>query len=48
MCPGQRPLSESMIAAKEEVMTTRFTVGAEALIAFRMPVVPIMAFEKVS
>lgn len=33
----------SMIAAKEEVMTTRLTVGALLLIAFRIPVVPIMA-----
>lgn len=32
-----------MIAAKEEVTTTRLTVGALLLIAFRIPVVPIMA-----
>ena len=32
-----------MMAAKEEVMTTLFTVGALALIALRMPVVPLMA-----
>lgn len=33
----------SMIAAKEEVITTRLTVGALLLTAFRIPVVPIMA-----
>jgi hypothetical protein len=33
----------SMIAAKEEVTTIRLTVGALLLIAFRIPMVPIMA-----
>jgi hypothetical protein len=32
-----------MIAADDEVMTTRFTDGAYALIDLRMPVVPLMA-----
>lgn len=32
-----------MMEAKEEVMTTRVTEGAEALRALRMPVVPITA-----
>jgi len=32
-----------MIAAKEEVTTIRLTVGALLLIAFRIPMVPIMA-----
>jgi hypothetical protein len=32
-----------MIEAKEEVITTRFTLGADFLIDFKMPVVPIMA-----
>jgi hypothetical protein len=31
------------MAAKEEVITTRFTEGAFFLMAFRIPVVPIMA-----
>jgi hypothetical protein len=31
------------MAAKEEVMTTRFTVGALFLIAFKIPVVPFTA-----
>jgi hypothetical protein len=32
-----------MMAAKDEVMTTRRTEGAELAIAFKMPVVPITA-----
>jgi hypothetical protein len=31
------------IAAKEDVMTTILTVGADALIDLRMPVVPMIA-----
>lgn len=37
---GLEPLT---IEAKEEVMTTRLTVGAFFLIALSMPVVPMMA-----
>ena len=36
-------LLRSIIAAKEDVMTTLLTVGALFLIALRIPVVPIMA-----
>ena len=36
------------IAAKEDVMTTRFTDGAEALMALRIPVVPLIAGSKKS
>lgn len=36
-------LEPSTIEAKEEVMTTRLTVGAFFLMAFKMPVVPMMA-----
>ena len=36
------------MAAKLLVMTTRFTVGALFLIAFRMPVVPMIAETGVS
>lgn len=32
-----------MIEAKEEVITTRLTVGAALAMDLRMPVVPIMA-----
>jgi hypothetical protein len=32
-----------MIAAKDEVRMTRFTVGANALMALRIPVVPLTA-----
>lgn len=32
-----------MMAAEDEVMTTRFTDGPYALIDLRMPVVPLMA-----
>jgi hypothetical protein len=32
-----------MMEAKEEVITTRFTVGAFFLMAFSIPVVPIIA-----
>jgi hypothetical protein len=35
----------SKIEAKEEVTTTRFTEGACALIAFKMPRVPSSALE---
>ena len=31
------------MAAKEDVMTTRFTWGADLAIALRIPVVPLMA-----
>lgn len=36
------------IEANEEVMTTLFTVGAWALMAFRIPVVPLIAGSKKS
>jgi hypothetical protein len=39
--PG--PLPESTIAAKEEVITTRLTVGALFLIDRRIPIVPLIA-----
>lgn len=32
-----------MMAAKDDVMTTRLTVGADFLMDFKMPVVPITA-----
>lgn len=40
------PLEPSIIDAKDEVMTTRFTVGAFFLMALRIPVVPIIAGSK--
>ena len=40
--PGGLPSGLTM-AAKEEVITTRVTVGALALMALRMPRVPFMA-----
>jgi hypothetical protein len=43
VCSGQLPLKGLTIEAKEEVITTRLTLGADFLIDFRMPVVPIMA-----
>lgn len=41
-CPAGLPAG-SWIAAKEDVITTRFTVGANRWIALRMDVVPFMA-----
>lgn len=38
----------SFMAAKDEVMTTRLTVGAFFLVAFRIPIVPITAIKAVS
>src|ERR1700712_5234175 len=43
VCSGQNPLSALTMAAKDDVITTRLTVGALFLIDFKMPVVPIMA-----
>jgi hypothetical protein len=40
---GQLPLNGLTMLAKEEVMTTRLTVGADFLMDLRTPVVPIMA-----
>lgn len=40
---GQLPLGPFTIEAKDEVMTTCFTVGAFFLIDFSMPVVPMTA-----
>lgn len=40
---GSASLASDRMDAKEEVMTTRFTPGADFLMAFRMDVVPIMA-----
>lgn len=37
--------ASSMMAAKEEVMTTRRTEGAKRVMALRMPVVPLTAGE---
>lgn len=42
-CPGQKPLDGFTIAAKDDVMTTCFTVGAFFLMDFKMPVVPMTA-----
>jgi hypothetical protein len=42
-CPGQKPFDGFTIAAKDDVMTTCFTVGAFFLIDFKMPVVPMTA-----
>jgi len=42
-CPGQSPLLASMMEANDEVMTTRLTEGADFLIDFKMPVVPMTA-----
>jgi hypothetical protein len=40
---GSERWASSMMAAKEEVTTTRRTWGADLLRALRMPVVPLMA-----
>lgn len=40
---GSVILFSSKMAAKDEVMTTRRTVGAERAMALRMPVVPLTA-----
>lgn len=41
--PGRLPLYGSTMAAKDDVITTLFTVGALFLIDLRMPVVPMTA-----
>lgn len=40
---GSVTLVASMMAAKDEVTTTRFTEGADLAMALRMPVVPMTA-----
>jgi hypothetical protein len=42
------PFEASIMDAKDEVMTTCLTVGAFFLIAFRMPVVPMMLRTKLA
>ena len=42
---GSVTFASSMMAAKEEVMTTRRTEGAKRVMAWRMPVVPLTAGE---